>query len=956
MRLTALSVRSFDVVGSPIASLVRISSQARSLSTVSRPFFSFTQCWGSSLVQRLGSKNDRNVLGTDFWRPYYKLASKDPLKTAVAFDKTVQKDIEKDGSYKLLKNIFDNEQCWLSFSKNKDYLSGLANIPNLSIFGNELRTGLFMNPYLKKPEDLEKFSDIMVTKIEKLLQKLIVKNPDDDILRNYIKDLDYLSDLLCKVIDLCSFLRVSHPNKDFLKYSNLSHQKMNELMIRLNTSFDLYTNLNDILNNPLKAHIKDSLSNEEILVGKILLKDFEDSGINLSEESKTIYIELSNKISHLEYEFISNSRDSNFKNSSNLVFNYKDLISSLPEDFINENNLLNIFSHFTFKNKIRIPTMSSISYKVLMASNNEDIRKKIYLSLYSHHDSQIKILEKILLSRKILSLKLKYNTFNHIQLKDKMSKSPENVLFFLDKLIDKVKPKCIEELKTLAEIKWLDLQNYRNSSIKVNDPSLEIFHNSFIKKSSVDQLDDSQLISFIRPWDRDYLAAKLIQQKRINLYNHGNGVNVPQILNRPISEYFSLGNVMEKLSKFLSIIYGVKFLPINPIKGETWHKDVRKVLLVDSKDENDIIGIIYFDLFERNDKSPNPAHYTIVCSRKITNPQELNECEILNDDKVPQNKNSSQGFIQCARDLNGDVYQLPIIALNCNFKQQSKVLLNSNLTQKMAFLSLSDLQTLFHEVGHSLHSMFGRTNLHNVSGTRCLTDFVELPSTLMETFAKDIRVLEFIGEHYDSKILKDFNIGPHEELHESIYLNQSENDVLKYCELYSQIKLAYIDQQLHLNTPNPIFYKDGIKSEITLKNTNLINLNNVEDLVQSITNFAKEIYWDTEKKLQIFADDESKWIGGWSHLLTYGSTYYTYTLDRAIAAKIYNELFYQNPFNTNNGHIFKNSVLKWGGSKDPWVLISDCLNDPKLKSGNKDSMDLISKSDLLEDELYHYVE
>lgn len=179
-----------------------------------------------------------------------------------------------------------------------------------------------------------------------------------------------------------------------------------------------------------------------------------------------------------------------------------------------------------------------------------------------------------------------------------------------------------------------------------------------------------------------------------------------EIDSREIAAYFPLERCLEGLHGLCAELFGLQLAPAPLLPGEAWHPDVRKLALT-RQEGGDPLGTIYFDLYPRRDKYASAAHFTVRCGKQLAR---------------------------------GAGYQTPVVALVCNFSKAAPA--------SPSLLTHAEVETLFHEFGHALHSLLSRTEFQHLAGTRAQLDFVETPSHLFEYFAWDYRFVRTFAKHY----------------------------------------------------------------------------------------------------------------------------------------------------------------------------------------------------------------
>jgi thimet oligopeptidase len=194
----------------------------------------------------------------------------------------------------------------------------------------------------------------------------------------------------------------------------------------------------------------------------------------------------------------------------------------------------------------------------------------------------------------------------------------------------------------------------------------------------------------IRVWDWRYFSSQLKKEK----YN----VDAEQL-----RVYFPYQRVLDGMFSIYQNIFGLKFERVEP--PYKWIGDLQLYAVSDAQ-TGEPLGLFYLDMFPREGKYNHFAQFRLI------------EGKVMASGK----------------------YQRPTVALICNFPSPTK--------DKPSLLSHSDVETIFHEFGHAMHSMMTRAKYGRFSGTSVPRDFVEAPSQMLENWVWDKKVLDSFAADY----------------------------------------------------------------------------------------------------------------------------------------------------------------------------------------------------------------
>jgi thimet oligopeptidase len=347
----------------------------------------------------------------------------------------------------------------------------------------------------------------------------------------------------------------------------------------------------------------------------------------------------------------------------------------------------------------------------------------------------------------------------------------------------------------------------------------------------------------IRSWDWRYYENQLKKERY-------------RVDTEELRVFFPFERVLGGMFAVYEKIFGLEFEQLqNP---DPWYPGVNLYATLDAA-TGEPLGLFYLDNFPREGKYNHFAQFGIVDGRPR-----------------PDGR-----------------YQRPVVALVCNFVPPA--------ADRPSLLDHREVETLFHEFGHGLHTMLTRARFAQFAGTNVPRDFVEAPSQMLENWVWDATVLNGFAADYRD---------PAKKIDPGMLGKMEEAKLATSGTFYRrQIALALSDLKLHAartgDTP-----KDG----------------------RAILNTAYgEVFIELPPEGHLGAY--------WGHLTGYDAGYYGYLWSEAIAADMAS-VFESAPgrfLDATVGRRLRDEVYAVGGSRDAEesirrFLLRDRSNEPFLKS------------------------
>ncbi len=308
-----------------------------------------------------------------------------------------------------------------------------------------------------------------------------------------------------------------------------------------------------------------------------------------------------------------------------------------------------------------------------------------------------------------------------------------------------------------------------------------------------------------------------------------------------IAQYFSLDNTFNGLMEIYEQFFNIQIDEV-PVSG-LWHEDVR--LLEIREQDQSLIGYVVLDLFPRENKYSHACNVSGAAKRI----------------KV------------------GEIITPGLDVVVANFTKPT--------ADAPSLLKHGEVTTLFHEVGHALHDLFSYHEYITFKGIGSFmkTDFVELPSQMLENWMWEPSILKKISSHYQTR----------EPL--------SDAQINKLVDCKNANSGYSLQRQCFLSFLSLNYFMEGQNKNVD----------------QIFTTLYQEKIPNIQQK------DNDKMYAAFAHLVGYGPAYYGYLFTQVYSADVFAQIKKEGLLNPKVGTRYRREILEKGGSRDPNELLINFL-------------------------------
>ncbi|MFT7413383.1 MAG: oligopeptidase A [Methylophagaceae bacterium] len=401
-----------------------------------------------------------------------------------------------------------------------------------------------------KPEHVEPALNQALEQAKQTVEDLL-NNQDEPTWQSLVLPMEALDATIDKVWSPVSHLN-SVMNSDELRVAyNACLPKLSQFGTELGQNEDLYKAYNALANSP--AYEQLDVAQKKVIDNA--LRDFRLSGVELSQNDRDKFKQISQQLTELTAKFEENLMDATHAWKKHITD--EALLSGLPD------STKDMAAQFAQRDELDgwLFTLDFPSYMPVMSyADDRDFREEMYTAFATKASDQgphagqwdnTEIMADILKLRHELAQLIGFDNHAERSLATKMAQSPQQVLDFLCDLAGRSKP--------IAEREFTELKAYAN--------------------------EQNPEISDLEAWDVTYYAEKLRQQRY-------------SISQEELKPYFPEDKVVSGLFAVVNRLYGLDIKERHDI--DVWHKDVRFFEIFDDKDE--LRGQFYLDLYARNHK------------------------------------------------------------------------------------------------------------------------------------------------------------------------------------------------------------------------------------------------------------------------------------------------------------------------------------------------------------------